>query len=171
MAGVISRASMAGAGVISGSSPCTAMPFATSVRTLFTVSSVRVEPTCSFLVAFIAVVARRNRFSIFSPASYTSCDRMIYLNSRYAAFSAEAWIVSAQRLSRSISKRSRQDGCRGRRGGRKFLGYWIVDRLYVQHTLPQPDSLICASETIPRTWRRVKEQMKGNYDRGYAINL
>lgn len=85
-AGVINSSSMAGGGVTSGSLPCTRVPFATSVNTLLTVSSVRVELTCSFLVAFIAVVARRNRFSIFNPASYTSCDRMICLFFRYGAF-------------------------------------------------------------------------------------
>ena len=68
---------MAGGGVTSGRSPCAYWPFATSASTLLTVSSVRVELTCSFLVACIAVVAKRKRFSILSPASYTSSDRMI----------------------------------------------------------------------------------------------
>ena len=63
------RASMAGGGVISGNFPWAGVPFATSTSTLFTVSSVRVELTCNFLVACIAVVARRKRFSIFSSAS------------------------------------------------------------------------------------------------------
>ena len=70
----------------SGSFPCTGVPFATSVNTLLTVSSVRVELMCSFLVARIAVVAKRKRFWILNPASNTSCDRMICLNSSYAAF-------------------------------------------------------------------------------------
>jgi len=75
--GVIKRMSIAGGGVIAGKSAYTRVPLATSANTRLTVSSVRVELTCSFLVARIAVVARRKRFSIFNPASNTSSDRMI----------------------------------------------------------------------------------------------
>jgi hypothetical protein len=81
---------MAGGGVTSGSFPWMRVPFATSANTLLTVSSVRVEFRCNFLVACIAVVARRKRFVILSPASYTSSDRMIFLNFRCGAFRAEA---------------------------------------------------------------------------------
>ena len=68
-----------------GNFPCMGVPFATSVNTLLTVSSVRVELACSFLVASIAVVAKRKRLPILSPASNTSCDRMICLNFLYGA--------------------------------------------------------------------------------------
>lgn len=59
-----------------GNFPCIRVPLATTVNTLLTVSSVRVELACNFLVAFIIVVARRNRFWILSPASNTSSDRI-----------------------------------------------------------------------------------------------
>src|SRR5215469_2012661 len=77
--GVISNMPTTGGGATSGRSPCAYWPFATSASTLLTVSSVRVELTWRFLVARIAVVAKRKRFSILSPASYTSSDRMIPL--------------------------------------------------------------------------------------------
>ena len=74
------NSSMGGGGATAARGACTGLPLATSIKTSLTVSSVRVDGTCNFLVARITVDARRNRFTIFSPASNTSVDRMISLD-------------------------------------------------------------------------------------------
>ena len=67
-----------------GQSPVYALAFRYLAHTLLTVSLIRVELTCSFLAVRIAVAAKKKkRFSILSPASYTSSDQMICPNSRW----------------------------------------------------------------------------------------
>jgi predicted transcriptional regulator len=87
---------MAEDGVISGNFPYTRPPLATSANTLLTVSSIRVELALSFRAARIAVAAKRKRFWIFSPAWYTSSDRMIASIPGDGAFETEAGLASAE---------------------------------------------------------------------------
>lgn len=147
----------------SGKFPCTNVPLATSVNTELTVSSVRVELMCSFLVACIAVVARRKRFLILSPASYTSCDRMIASIPGDGAFRAEARLAFVR--PQVVNSRPRmlemgtKDGYEGRRGAPTIVEIWIVDRLFAQHTL-------LASLHLIRLFRT-----KANYDRGFEADL
>ena len=148
------------------------VPFATSASTRLTVSSVRVELRCNFRVARIVVVARIKRFSIFSPASNTSSDRIIYLNFQW-------WSVSNRNQARlrTLAASSRIHGVLYKvcaedvEGGRRSLRMGIIDRLFAQHTLPEPLYLIWPSSDVPATWRRVKEWTKGSYDIDPATDL
>ncbi len=62
--------------MISGNSTSVKRPSATSANTRLSVSSVLAELTCIMRTARIIMADNRKRFSILSPAEYTSSDRM-----------------------------------------------------------------------------------------------
>lgn len=125
-----------------GNLPCMRVPFATTVHTLLTVSSVRVEFACSVLVAFIIADARRNRFCILSSASNTNCDRIE--SASFTEVSRAPWSNSRGRIplpDESPTTRPFFEGqLRGIQGGPQFA----------KGELPSADSTMAAS------WLRVR---------------
>jgi hypothetical protein len=131
---VITRLSMVGGGSISGSLCTRGRPSATSVKTLLIVSSVRCAVICSLRTARIAVDAKRKRFSIRSPAAWTSSDRILPHFRVIDRFGTEVRLELLHL--RVISKSKVRHSDRVQKLTRMAKnGTWQTHVLYCEHTL------------------------------------